>query len=81
MNSIMLSAQYSILLTFLAAVAIITDMNRGLNVLVFGTVMFLINVAVLWLVLYLAYRNYKKEINSFVTRTVLLPPGMAWYVQ
>jgi hypothetical protein len=81
MNSIMVSAQYTILLTFLAAVAILTDMNRGLSDLVFGTVMFFINVAVLGLVLYLAYCNYKKEINSFVTRTVLLPLGMTWYVQ
>ena len=81
MNSIMLSAQCSILLTFLAAVATLTGMNRGLSVLVFGTVMFFINVAVLGLVLYLAYRNYKKEINSSVTRPVPLPRGMAWYVQ
>jgi hypothetical protein len=81
MNSIIVSAQYTILLTFIAAVAILTDMNRGLSDLVFGTLMFFINVAVLGLVLYLAYRNYKKEINSFITRTVLLPLGMTWYVQ
>ena len=31
--------------------------------------------------LHLAYRNYQKELNSLVARTVKLPPNTEWYVE
>jgi hypothetical protein len=54
-------AQYTIILTFGAAVAIETNLSAGLDPLLLGSALVIINLSILALAIGLAFRRYRKE--------------------
>jgi hypothetical protein len=52
-------AQYTVILTFGSALAIETNLSQGLNPLLFGVVLFSINLSVIILALAMAFRRFK----------------------
>jgi len=67
-------AQFAVLLTYLSAVAIETNISSSLGQLELGIFLLVVNLSVFSLVVWLGYHNYQREYTNPVHPVIKVPP-------